>query len=247
VVISTKKRKPYSKGKKYPSFALQDAEDMIRSMFGSGRNEIGRAELASELGTTENNDIFKKRLATCRWFGLCNKGTDPIQATDVALGILSGDDDTQMLNRVKAFANVPYFKDLYLRYKGKNLPSRKSLAGILRKEHKISSRGKEILADNFIESGEFAGLIELRGDKLFVLRNDLIKKTRKKNARRKRKTVSRKEERETLEGLVSSLKSGLTTTITDGQLVFPININIDSNTEPRKLRAILKTIKDILG
>lgn len=107
---------------KFPYGDLNDAIEVAKDIFKNGGQRGSPEQVAAWTGhKVVDSGAFRGKLATSRTFGLINVDREAISLTELGSEIVDPQRESQA--RVKAFMNVPLYKQIYDAYRGKILPS----------------------------------------------------------------------------------------------------------------------------
>ncbi len=166
----------------YPYTNLNSGLEVARVIHEKGGGECSAMHLASFLSYTNvRGGAFVSRISAAKQFGLIIGGQEALSVTERAMKILAPvmpEDGIQA--KLDAFMEVPLFKDVFERFKGKSLPPEGGLKNLFANTYRLSPDRVGPAVRVFYESAEQAGLFELSPDRTQLL-PPLIKRLEKRD------------------------------------------------------------------
>jgi len=160
--VSTRERSKIQ----FPYNPLNDGVEIARAIFQNGGQQGTMDQVAawSKHGTT-NSGTFKLKLYAARMFGLIEIDGDTIRLTELGNDILDPQKERQA--RAHAFLNVPLYREIFEKYKGKMLPSDPGLEAEMINLG-VAAKQKDRARRIFQHSAQQAGLFALGRDLLIL-------------------------------------------------------------------------------
>ncbi len=186
----------------FPYNPLNDGVEIAKPILQNGGQQGTIDQVAGwSKHKTSNSGTFKLKLYAARLFGLIEMNDDTISLTELGNDILDPQKERQA--RARAFLNVPLYRKIYEKYKGKILPSDAGL------EAEIATLGvapkqKERARRMFEHSAQQAGLFSLGRDRLILLRGMAERKTEEAQSLEEQHSPSSREKATRLWGTLSA-------------------------------------------
>jgi len=148
----------------FPYNPLNDGVEIAKSILQNGGQQgtIEQVAVWSKHKTIDSG-TFKLKLYAARLFGLIEMNDDTIRLTELGNDILDPRKERQA--RARAFLNVPLYREIYKKYKGKMLPSDAGLEAEMATLG-VAPKQKERARRIFEHSAQQAGLFSLGRDRL---------------------------------------------------------------------------------
>lgn len=150
----------------FPYMDLADAVAVAQGIHSTtGAGPCQHDQLAAALSLSMNSSGFRVRLSTARMFGLIeiHRGKGTVRLTP--LGQMIVDDASRREAMVEAFMNIPLYKELYERYRGRVLPP----SGALQTEMAtlgVARKQTDKARQTFERTAEVAGFFQHGRDRL---------------------------------------------------------------------------------
>ncbi|SRR6266545_1116801 len=165
---------------RYPAYNLADSVEVARRITEDGGGIASRDRLAAFLSySTTNSGAYLGRIAAARLFNLITTQGSDFLITPLAQEILMpvyGEQARQAL--VKAFFNVPLFKEIYEEYNGKPIPPEFGMKNFLRTRYGLNSRQSDEAYRTLIESADTAGFFTTRNARTHLIIPQISQPTR---------------------------------------------------------------------
>ncbi len=141
----------------FPYLSLDDSVEIAKTIHTTFGTNCTRDQLAGQLQVASTGGGFNLRMGTAKMFGLVSYERGNISLTD--LGMRVSDPQQEKAARAEAFLNVPLYRALFEKYKGKTLPSTASgleaemvTLGVAQKQ---KDRARQVFQRSAKESGYF--------------------------------------------------------------------------------------------
>ena len=148
----------------YPAVDLRAAIQLVaRQCQALGYGGHRRESIAQALGHAKPSGPAARKIAAMAHYGLLDRRHGFYQPTPLARQLLeTSERETVRSARMKAFLNPTLFRELYDTYRPLGrIPS--MLGPTLARDHGISESAQEDVASIFLESGEFAEVLDHQG------------------------------------------------------------------------------------
>jgi len=110
---------------KFPYSDLDEAIKVAQAIHTNAGTECNRDQLAAFLSSSPKSGTFRLQIATANHFGLVTSSQGKVKLTELGREILDPNRERQA--RVKAFYNIPLYKQIYEKYQGHPLPPARGL------------------------------------------------------------------------------------------------------------------------
>ena len=148
----------------FPYNPLNDGVAIAKPILQNGGQQGTIAQVAGWSNhKTIDSGTFKLKLYAARLFGLIEMNDDTIRLTELGNDILDPRKERQA--RARAFLNVPLYREIYKKYKGKILPSDAGLEAEMTTLG-VAPKQKDRARRIFEHSAQQAGLFSLGRDRL---------------------------------------------------------------------------------
>jgi hypothetical protein len=158
---SSSSRPRRERSTRYPGVNLAESLKFAGSIDALGVDGMAAAPIAAALGYKNiKTNTFSARLSAARQFGLLNLTDDGYALSPLARAILHPVDPAELprLHR-QALLRPPLYAELAERLAGKRVPEATILGNVLYHHHQIIASAKQAAAEAFLESAQFAGVI----------------------------------------------------------------------------------------
>lgn len=151
-----KKRERERSKIEFPYNDLSDAITIVRTIHRQSGDWCGPDQLASWMGhESVGSGTFRTKLSAARIFGLAEVTRDRVSLTRLGQQIL--DPDQERAARVRAFLNVPLYRQLYDNFKGRVLPPDPGLEQVM-VSYGVAAKQKDKARQTFQRSAEQSGM-----------------------------------------------------------------------------------------
>ncbi len=159
----------------YPYFNLKDSIDFTRMVENlSGRGTASDEAVASELGVATTTKSFNYKVSSAKQFGLLIKTKEGMQVSDRGRLLLHPVNDQETPKIIKeCFKLPPLYSKLIKNYENLSLPKPESIANLMFNQLGITASMKDHAAKIFLESANFAKVIDNQG-KLNLLNEEKV-------------------------------------------------------------------------
>lgn len=157
---------PREKSTLYPYYDLKESVEFAKLVQGiAGKGSASEDALAAELKVTVRTKSFTYKVSSARQFGLLSKTNEGLQLTDRAKRIINPvNEETDVPALLKeAFQLPPLYNKLIAKYNGVKLPALQSIANLLCNDHGITVVAKERAAKVFVNSAQYAKVVDSDG------------------------------------------------------------------------------------
>ena len=143
----------------YPSLSLEEAVKAITSLRdNAGEGPFSRLHASESLGHKGISGASSSKIAALVHFGLLSRIGDTYRVSDLARKIIRPEYDAERLEAIAAAAKHPkLYSELMNEFSGKSIPV--MLENTLERRYRISGTVVKSVANDFVKSLEFAGLI----------------------------------------------------------------------------------------
>ncbi len=149
---------------------LKEAIEDIDLIHEKGGGDLSRDDFAQVKGTSAKSSRFQMELVALRQYGLIQAGKITVDLTPLAKNIVMPESAKQRKEAIfKAFEAIDLFKEVHDKYKGGFLPESTFLANFIKTRWNDNNDAALNWTSNFIESGEFAGILIREDSKIRVL------------------------------------------------------------------------------
>jgi hypothetical protein len=152
----------------YPGYSLREAEKLARTAFDIGPRHCNQERVAKEVGYTGvNNGTFRRLRASASYFGFITTQKDEyLSVAEPWIDVFHSEDPGQLRQALRGSLQQPeLYRRLLEDYGGHQLPSADKLARDLyvKEQYGILKDAADTAARVFLESAEYAGMIDSRG------------------------------------------------------------------------------------
>ena len=158
-------RKTKNRSRAYPVVSLAVCFDLIRMVVRALDFELrDRFELAKAIGYTASTGLAARKVAAMAHFGLLERLRGSYRATELARKLIEAPPGRpRQIYLRKAFQHPPLFREIYTRYQDEGrLPELFTYRLVER--HGISETARETVAQVFLDSARYAGLLDNDGN-----------------------------------------------------------------------------------
>jgi len=150
-------------GVKIPKLSFQEVIELTK-ITGSKAGEEGSLDTLSRItGNSRSSSSFNKKVAALKNFGVFNIDKSGYSLTELGKQIVNPESFEQQGKAIiEAFLNQEHLRKIWENYKGKRLPQIEFLANSIVNIIKVPPELKKTWAKYFIESANFAGLLDER-------------------------------------------------------------------------------------
>jgi hypothetical protein len=149
----------------YPLYALPQALNFAEAVnaLGGARSEVDRSMIASQLGIEDKSASLSQRMGAAKSYGMISgRGTYSLTPLGIQYFLPTSESDKQQA-LLGFLRNPPAFSILIKRFDGSRLPPNPMLGNILQKEANVPGSWKDRVAQIFLNSAKFVGVIDGNG------------------------------------------------------------------------------------
>lgn len=228
----TAKRSPYL----FPAYDFGFARQIAARVEKDGAGSLSEETLAIALKLSVKSSGFQLKALTARQFGLLLKQGQTLTTTALAKAIFKPTSEAEKKAAlIQAFLNIPLFKEVATRFKGRPLPDSQDFRNILERELGIDSKRVADAERVLMDSARETGVIVNSGSNVYL------------STEMSSVAEEPKPDKPFGESTDSSSHDA-----SKGQQVIPVlNVQIDSEDfaemEPEKIKAFFDGLNQIIG
>ena len=159
----------------FPAYDFSVAKQIAERVEQDGGGKLSEHTLARAMEQSVKSSAFQLRVLTARQFGLVIRHDKEVETTTLAKAILKPlAPDERFKGMAEAFMNIPLFKVVAERYKGRPLPHGQDFRNVLEREFQVQPDRVPDAERKFLDSARETNVLVSQGGLQYLVTDEVV-------------------------------------------------------------------------